>query len=252
MHQRPAPDWCKDLYAAYKLEGLAAELARIKPNGEKNGLRKTYKKQIKDLGIAGKFDAVRHEPDAPGGLLEIWQMPEEVWVQQNGPAQNMKSGLSDLARSRLSKAMTMSRGSIPKPQWDPVVLGLDQPVVAAANTTKQAISAGTQKYTAPIPQRVAKVENARRPSRNAKKRTYTDDSFAGYGEGYVDDNMADDPGYSTGDGDDRGGQKRRKKVGSVGLDTSSTLLNSKQDSSSHHFPGHMRQQSSYGPGMVGA
>jgi hypothetical protein len=213
-HPKSQPDVAADLFAMYSLQSLAAEVARIKPNGEKNALRKTYKGHMKDLAIAGKFDAVKHEPDTPGGLLEMVQMPDEIWNSQNTQAQSIRNGFSTMAQSRFKKALTMAKGLIPKSEWDSSVLGLDQPAPAQAAAAKSS-SGGTPRYSGPIAQRPSKVENTRRPSRNVKKRSYTDDTFAGYGEGYVDDNMVDDAGYSTGDGDrdDRGAHKRRKKVG---------------------------------------
>jgi hypothetical protein len=54
-----------------------------------------------------------------------------------------------------------------------------------------------------------------RPKRNAKKRTYGDSSFEGYGEGFVDDDTQE-TGYSTAEGDDRAvSRKRPKKVCSL-------------------------------------
>lgn len=121
----------------------------------------------------------------------------------------------------MQKGMTMNKGSVPKGLWDKSVLGeldieekkkegvLQTPggYKAGAGFTGMArtISSQSMGYRPPQPKEMA------RPKRAVKKRGYDESSFEGYGEGFVDDDMADG-GYSTGDGED--GRKRRKKVGS--------------------------------------
>jgi hypothetical protein len=239
------------------LNEIASQVARALPNGEKNKLRKTYKGKIKELGLNGKFDVVVREEDAPDGFLAMLRQPEEEWAIQNRQGKEVESGLAAAVRSSLATAMTMSKGTIPKSSWDSSVLGeLDLPetkVPTAPVATKPVATGVLQKTTSAtnvLPQlRNAKMEIAR-PKRNVKKRGYEESSFEGYGEGYVDDDMAD-AGYSTGEGDDRGmSQKRRKKVGSDELQ-SSVLTNILQSATSHGYPGPLRHNS-YGPGMVGA
>lgn len=237
------------------MNSVAAKVARVLPNGEKNGLRKTYKGKIKDLGISGKFDVTSREEDSPEGLLHMIRWPEEEWTIQNRLGNEIEKGLSAVAVDSLAKAMTMSKGSIPKSQWDSSVLGeLDLPekkAPATAAPLKPSTVASTNKAfnNAGLQARAGKGDIAR-PKRNVKKRGYEESSYEGYGEGYVDDDMVD-AGYSTGEGDDRAlSQKRRKKVCS---DTwpSLTFTNNCQTAASHPYPGPMRHNS-YGPGMVGA
>lgn len=64
-HHERLPRITEDLFEMFNLTGIAAEVAREKPNGEKNALRKTYKGQIKKLGILGRFDSVAQDWDAP-------------------------------------------------------------------------------------------------------------------------------------------------------------------------------------------
>jgi len=62
-------------------------------------------------------------------------------------------------------------------------------------------------------------------------------------------------GYSSGGGDDRGGQKRRKKVGLGSpswADEANPLQNPGNAAAQSQFPTAMRSQQTYGPGMVGA
>ncbi|PQE08906.1 Rox3 mediator complex subunit protein [Rutstroemia sp. NJR-2017a WRK4] len=250
----------QDLFDRFALNDIAASVARLLPDGKKNVIRKTYKGYIKSLGISGQFDAVRQEWEEDGSLFSLVN-PEgpnptkEIWEANHVRGQEIDKGLSDTVRSSLGRAMTMARGTIPKERWNSSVLG----ELGAANVdpSKQAAT----KAKAPIMQGATSIPKANkaaaaagagagaadiaRPKRSVKKRTYGDASYEGYGEGYIDD----DAGYSTGDGDDRaGGRKRPKKVGSLLY-----LLNiraNKQKTPTHSFQGPMRQ--SYGPGMVGA
>lgn len=212
----------------FNLSGIAAEVAREKPNGEKNALRKTYKGQIKKLGILGRFDSVAQDWDAPRekdgesgdkkrevyhGFRELLEIPDaEYWGTRNDP---ITSGLSATVKSMLNRATTMAKGPLPVKDWDSSVLGDLTP--GSMEALRQGLGGkvtapGTPSATTPNPfarKQQQGPQGAVRPQRTTKKRGYGDNSFEGYGEGFPDD------GYSTGDGDDRGGQKRRKKVGHI-------------------------------------
>lgn len=216
-HPPAQPDLSLDLFSLYGLNSVAARVARVLPDGTKNGLRKTYKGKIKELGISGKFDVKLQDEDAPSGLMQMLREPDLEWnvSQVHGRPMTLPSlGL-------MEKAMTMNKGSVPKGLWDTSVLGeLDiqekkkEGVLQAPGSYKAGLGAtGMARtnssqgmgYRPPQPKEMA------RPKRAVKKRGYDESSFEGYGEGFVDDDMADG-GYSTGDGED--GRKRRKKVGS--------------------------------------
>lgn len=181
-------------------------------------MRKTYKGKIKELGISGKFDVTVHDEESPGGLLAMMREPEHEWTVTQRLGKEIEKGLPQNVRAALPAAMTMARGAIPKQMWDSSVLGeLDIPEKKpAAQVPSKPTSVGMQKSASQQPgghPRGSKADLAR-PKRAVKKRGYDESSFEGYGEGYVDDDMVD-AGYSTGEGDDRGGSgKRRKKVGS--------------------------------------
>ncbi|CAD6441190.1 2a35c909-96a0-4f26-bf0d-42f083a574ca [Sclerotinia trifoliorum] len=228
----------QDLYDRFGLQGIAASLARVTPDGKKNTVRKTYKGYVKSLGIAGQFDAVKGpEPDQPGSLYSLINpggptAVREAWDQIEVQGREIDKGIPDELRSSLSKAVIMARGTIPKDRWNHSVIGemgnqiVNDPLKAVPAKAKAPISQGTMS----VPKQNRGAADIARPKRTVKKRSYGDASYEGYGEGYIDD----EAGYSTGDGDDRaGGRKRPKKT-----------------PTSHGFQGPMRQ--SYGPGMVGA
>lgn len=164
------------------------------------------------LKLSGNFDSVKKEIEAPDTLWSMMAQPDEVWDSQFGHAsKEVDMGLPQSIAGQLGKAMTMARGVIPKDAWNNNVLGeLGAPSTPA--DAPKIVQNGIKKappQAAAVP-RPGKVEGPR-PKRNIKKRTYGDASFEGYGEGFVDDD-GQDGGYSTGEGDDRMGRKRPKKV----------------------------------------
>ncbi|GAO18911.1 hypothetical protein UVI_02030800 [Ustilaginoidea virens] len=226
QHPEPLPRTSEDLYAMFGLADLAAEVAREKPNGEKNALRKTYKGHIKRLGVAGHFDVQKKKEDAPSEFMAMIQVPELEWNVHQVKGREISDGLSETTLSNLGRAMTMCKGPIPRSVWDTSVLGDLPPSSGNPSKPLSAKPSVPNMPLAPTPNamgrpktQVAAGQDPIRPRRNIKKRSYGDSSFEGYGEGFPDDDGGMDTGYSTGEGES--GQKRRKKQ-------------------------------SYGPGMVGA
>lgn len=162
--------------------------------------------------MSGNFDSLKKDIEAPDTLWSMMTQPDEVWDSQySHVSKELETGLPQAATGSLSKAMTMARGVIPKDMWNNSVLGeLVSPSTPAepAKIMQNGIKKQPPQPTG-VP-RTTKVEGPR-PKRNVKKRTYGDASFEGYGEGYVDDD-AQEAGYSTGEGDERLGRKRPKKV----------------------------------------
>jgi hypothetical protein len=162
--------------------------------------------------LSGNFDSVKKEIEAPETLWSMMAQPDDVWDSQFANAsKEINMGLPQSVTGQLSKAMTMARGIIPKDTWNNSVLG----ELVAPPTPGEAPKAVQNGVKRPLPQaagvpRTGKVEGPR-PKRNIKKRTYGDASFEGYGEGFVDDDTQE-AGYSTGEGDERMGRKRPKKV----------------------------------------
>ncbi|RAL17190.1 uncharacterized protein BO97DRAFT_1650 [Aspergillus homomorphus CBS 101889] len=205
------PDPSLDLISLYGLGPVAKSVARMDPvTGEKiNRLRKSYEGKLKGLGLAGRNKPVKHEPGAPGGLLQMTMWPEEEWQNQKVFGKEMKVADMDSALHALQmKAMKMEPGAVPNSeQWEDV-LGHEKPSKHAgggSDASKKTVAplngARTQASGTPGP-----GGSETRPSRG-RKRHYDDNSFVGYGEGYADD---DDDGafYSNSEGM---GKKKRKK-----------------------------------------
>lgn len=201
---------CDDLFEVFNLTGIAADYARVKPNGEKNALRKTYKGQIKQLGVNGHFDSTRKEVDDPAGFFAMINLPEMEWHAFSVQGKAIENGFSDLIlQSALSKATLMAKGPIPKGVWDSTVLGDLAPSTVQKKSGSKAPTtpamSGQLPTGKPSGLDAAQIERLRR---TGKKRSYQDSSFEGYSESFPDDQG----GYSTG-GDDRSNiLKKRKKV----------------------------------------
>ncbi|POR39572.1 Mediator of RNA polymerase II transcription subunit 19 [Tolypocladium paradoxum] len=239
LHPQSLPPTSEDLFEIFGLTDLAAEVAREKPNGEKNALRKTYKGHIKRLGVAGHFDVQKKKEEEPSDFVAMIQVPELEWNVHQVKGREVGDGLSEATLSSLGRALTMSKGPIPKTIWDTSVLGDLAPAngdaskpVSAKPTAPNTPLSSTPNVMGRSKSHLPPGHDPTRPRRNIKKRSYGDSSFEGYGEGFPDDDASMDTGYSTGEGE--AGQKRRKK----------------SSGNSPPYPA-MRQQS-YGPGMVGA
>lgn len=236
-----------DLYEEFDLAELAADVAREKPNGEKNALRKTYKGHIKRLGVAGQFDVQKKKEDAPSDFLAMLQVPDLEWSVHQVKGREIGDGLSEATTASLARAMTLSKGPIARSVWDTSVLGdmapknnsdASKPAAPAKPTAPNTPAATTPSAAAERPRAsLAPGTDPARPRRNIKKRTYGDSSYEGYGEGFPDDDGGADTGYSTGEGE--GGQKRRRKV-SLTMTWSTNNGNSNQISRirapRHHSP----------------
>lgn len=214
-HPPPRPQVSEDLFEMYGLTGLAIEVARVLPNGEKNALRKTYKGHMKKLGVQGHFDGTKQDPGRDEGLLAIMKLPQDVWDVNYVRGHEVLTGFSGDARQKLSKAMSLGKGIVPKAMWDHSVLG----ELGPGKGDKQPLSARPTAPNTPLPasglQAVPRpkvgtplAQDPSRTKRAIKKRSYGDSSFEGYGDGFPDD----ETGYSTGEGDMGSSQKRRKKV----------------------------------------
>lgn len=200
--------------------------------GEKiNRLRKSYEGKVKSLGLAGRNRAVKHEKDKMVGLVELAFWPEEEWQTQKVLGREIQTGLPSATLAKLDKAMRMQSGPIPNNnEWEDL-LGFEkaapiQPVVESFPRTQrdqrevQTVNANAATNGAlPKPRRVTTSE-VPRPKRNSKKRRYDEQSFEGYGEGFVDDEgetiagvSTGGGGYSSGDGSRKSGpSKKRRKV----------------------------------------
>ncbi|KAJ5544826.1 hypothetical protein N7461_007130 [Penicillium sp. DV-2018c] len=207
------PDPTVDLISLYGLGPIAHSVARMDPvTGEKiNRLRKSYEGKLKGLGLAGRNKSMKQEIGAPGSLRHMTLWPEEEWQNQKVHGKAVKVADMDSALLALqTRAMQMEPGPVPNNDFWEDVLGHEKPAkhqspseIGKKAAPTPAGRPSTQSYVAsPQPQEAERVRSTR-----GRKRHYDDNSFAGYGEGFMDDD--EDPGfYSNGDGS---GKKKRKK-----------------------------------------
>jgi len=213
-----------DLFDIFNLTPLATKMAREKPNGEKNALRKSFKSQVKELAIDGAYDTKKDErPDNdPDGFFALLNLPEDVWYAHHVKGREIQDGFSDTTMASLPKALSMLKGKVRKEHWDPYILGsLESPAQLMDTSSNTVNSAKASELNTPVggstpaassrlkvmSQTLAPGQDPSRSRRSVKKRPFGDGNDS-YGDGFDDDG-----GSSTGDGEDRNGTKRRKKVG---------------------------------------
>ncbi|KAK6379733.1 hypothetical protein LTS17_005806 [Exophiala oligosperma] len=210
--QRPNPQ--QHLLALYGLGPLLRTVARTDPRtGEKiNKLRKSYEGQIKSFGLAGRNKPVKGErnveEDQPGPLRRMagssaWGLqPEEQWNAEHGTS---KIGVTPDFRVKLKQAMQMQPGNVRNnAHWEDV-LGFDKPKPNTLPTQQKSHPPTPVHVANGIPRQSAQPTAEAKRQTRGKKRSYGDDSFVGYGEGFSDQDDAVD-------GDEYGGQRKRKKV----------------------------------------
>lgn len=211
---RPHPS--QNLISLYGLDAIAATVARKDAaTGEKiNKLRKSYEGKVKNLGLPG-----RNKPtDIPGELLGFMEWPDEGWLDQRVYGKELERAESGPVMAKLGKALQMNPGRLPTQEHEKWknTLGLEDGNAARTpllgpnkNAAQQAMrksQASSMRASAPASPRAS---SAFRPDRTGKKRRYDESSYAGYTDGYQDDD-----GYSTGGMDDKRGSasKKRRKV----------------------------------------
>ena len=243
-------------------------VARTDPiTGDKiNKMRRSYEGQVKTFGLAGRNKAIKHEDGKPGGLVELTIWPDEEWRNQKEAGKELAKGLPSSITDKLERAMKMEPGPVSKnDEWEHIlgheklkpstsqpeqkgkklVQSAAHPMTESTRRTTQANGTATSNDAASVaeaarPKRTgrkrlydensfagygegyvdddgaASVAEAARPKRTGRKRQYDENSFAGYGEGYVDDDgeIIDGGGYSSGEGSRKGAvsKKKRKKV----------------------------------------
>jgi Rox3 mediator complex subunit len=209
---------------------LLKTVARTDPvTGEKiNKLRKSYEGQIKSFAMSGRNkvkknyrlpeDASKLRMMAGSGLKENDQDPNSVelplktddeWHREHNSTAIKVT--TDFA-AKLKHAMQLQPGTVRNlADWDDL-LGHDKPKGAAPLPVQNTAPAATQRMSNGVmrPQPRA-VQDFKRQTRG-KKRSYGDESFTGYGDGYSD---VEDAGAIDDYGDDEGGSRRkRRKVSS--------------------------------------
>lgn len=195
----------------YGLGAIAGSVLRKNPvTGEKiNVLRKSYEGKIKDL--SGKNKA----KSTPRELSNLIQYPDEEWNIQKVYGKEMERGLSEKVMADLEKAVRMLPGRLPEEEqerWDNF---LNEPVEPKKKDVPLADDKGGAPKSRPMTGESALYHGGMfseplRPQRQGTKRRYNEDSFEGYGEGFVDDGA--DSASFTDDGDARTMKKKRRKA----------------------------------------
>ncbi|GAB7350834.1 hypothetical protein MBLNU459_g1366t1 [Dothideomycetes sp. NU459] len=224
---RPHPSL--NLISLYGLDAIASTVARRDAiTGEKiNKLRKSYEGKVKNLGLPG-----RNKPtDIPGELLGFMEWPDEGWFDQRVYGKELERAESGPVIAKLAKALQFNPGRLPTQEHEKWknVLALEDGIAAKTpllGPSKNAAQQAMMKSQPPSIRASAPASphasSAYRPDRTGKKRRYDESSYAGYADGYQDDD-----GYSTGGMDDKRGSasKKRRKDFSPNYEGSGSGLN---------------------------
>jgi hypothetical protein len=214
-HTASRPHGSQNLFELYGLNALARSVARNDPvTGEKiNKLRKSYEGHIKALQIAGKPKATKME----GAISNLMNAPDEDYYSLSVHGKDC------------AKALTPDQTRL-APDFDSLLGGAfgglaPGPLPAAETAKYRAYLATDEVVKKPGPETLQRIQSpaaltptnlntpsggpqASRPARAGSKRQYTDTSFQGYGEGFVDDF-----GESTGGEDNtQGGMAKKRRL----------------------------------------
>ena len=220
---RIRPDPSQHLLSRYGLSGLHATVARTDPitHDKINKLRKSYEGQIKNFSLAGRNKPTKDEvPEGQWSSLNMMMLePDDSWYASKvmGKKIEVSSGLEP----RLQKALFLQPGRTKDHDLWEDLLGHEKP------RSVQLQDPAGKKAAPGAPQRPYMNGNALRtmshaageairPRRTGKKRSYADNSFEGYGDGFVDDEAVDmDQSFlsNSEDGSHGLGRKKRRKVG---------------------------------------
>jgi len=220
---RIRPDPSQHLLSKYGFSALHAKVARTDPvTHEKiNKLRKSYEGQIKNFQLAGKNKPVKDDiPEGQWSSLNLMMLePEESWYASK--VMGKKIEVTPDLESRLQKAMFLQPGRTKDDEyWSDLLLHEKaRPAPVQETTGKRAPPSSVQRPQVngnggrSMPPATGE---AARPRRDKKKRSYTDNSFEGYEEGFVDDDAVDlDQAFLSNSEDGSHGpvRKKLKKVG---------------------------------------
>jgi hypothetical protein len=208
------PHHSQDLIGRYGVSPTATKVARTDPvTGEKiNKLRSSYQNHIKAFQIAGRNKPIKHD-DAHHGmsLRDIAAWPEEEWRNQKVASKEVSKGLSNTTLAKVDKAVKLEPGPVPKnDEWESI-LGHEKPKPAVSPNEPDSKPGAQERRLGKVNGHMngpsAGENEIIRARRTGKRRRYDDDSFEGYGEGYVDDDRDD---VDSSDGGTK--KKRRRKV----------------------------------------
>lgn len=182
---------------------MAASVARFDSvTGDKiNRLRKSYEGKIKDL--PGRNKGANME----GVFMDMIDYPDEEWQIQRVAGRDISKGATDDLLAKLDRATKMESGRLPGTDhdtWKNAIHLDEQPVIKTEPGVAAQPRGGGQSPAHGVAQA---APSSTRASRGVK-RSYQDDSFEGYGDGFGDDT---NEAHSPKDGDEGGGGSRKKK-----------------------------------------
>ena len=166
-----------------------------RPEGEASKLRQSIGSGLKEF------------PDDPNEAQGPLQTDEE-WNAKNFQS---KVEVTPDFRTKLRKAMELQPGRVRNlEKWDEV-LGHDKPKTTVPTPLPNAAPVLAQRTSNGVVRTHSHTVSELKRQTRGKKRSYGDESFIGYGDGYSD---VEDAGAIDDYGDDEGGSRRkRRKVG---------------------------------------
>jgi len=205
-----------NLMSIYGLHTMQQSVRRALPGLPDSGvkLRKSYDGKVKDL--EGKVKNIAR----PGMLFSLLQYPDEEWQVQKVMGKELVrwdhkgneipgQDPADELLAKLGQATTSGPGRLPadeRTKWQSLLKSDDfvgkGPLQARTEKAPTVVSKSQQYVSNSAPGSPRGVPAGPRPKRQGTKRRYHDDTFEGYGEGFVDDHLDnvsmsgvdDDPG----------------------------------------------------------
>lgn len=205
---RPKVRPSEDLMSRLGLNSIAHSVARTDiTTGKPYKLRQSYRNQAAVLQIPGVLTSVAHPEGAPGSLTELWHIPPDPWAEMYVRGRDIQDGLPADVLKGMQRTFNMEENPTALSSNDTRWLALEAggskgrkrteepapPLRPVLNTSVTESSILSLKLPDPTANRVtdlASPSEGSRPRRSGKKRRYNDDSFEGYGDGFVDDDGA--------------------------------------------------------------
>ena len=195
---RLQPDPNNHLISLYGLNPILQNVARIDPTTREkiNPMRKSYENQINVFELAGRNKPVKKESQPPFN-------PGRLMTKYRTQPQSEGFEISAEMKEKLKNAMQMQPGKVNNPgDWERL-LGLDKPKFPPSQVVQPVQPATTLRANGTTRLQGPKLQYEPIRARRTNRRTYDDNSFEGYGGGYVDEDLTDSS--------DDGGSARRKR-----------------------------------------
>jgi hypothetical protein len=192
--------------------------------GEKiNRIRKSYEGQIKEFGLSGRNKPVQCErKKEPADEAEVGPLRKAVgsdWIRlQSDEDWEASHAIPDITiddslRRKLRKGLELQPGPVNvknQKLWEDL-LGNDKPIKQQLPPQQlaQQHNAHSHAHAHHPPQRSRQQAADIKRATRGKKRSYDDDSFVGYGDGYSD--VEDDGARDDDEDEERDGGSRKRR-----------------------------------------